>query len=141
MYKLLCCIMKKQYYITVSSYSVVTNISKDFPDILVGKESTCRAGDPSLIPGLGRSSGEGIGYRFQNSWASLVVQLEKNPPAMRETWIQFQGWEDPLEKGKATHFSILALNSMVFIVQGVAKSWTQLSDFHTHTTSLTGYHL
>ena len=108
MYKLFCCIMKKQYYITVSSYSVVTNISNGFPDISVGKESTCRAGDPSLIPGLGRSSGEGIGYWFQNSWASLVVQLVKNPPAMRETWIQFQGWEDPLEKGKATHFSILA---------------------------------
>ena len=62
MYKLFCCIMKKQYYITVSSYSVVTNISNGFPDISVGKESTCRAGDPSLIPGLGRSSGEGIGY-------------------------------------------------------------------------------
>ena len=42
------------------------------------------------------------------SWASLVAQLVKNPPAMWETWVQFLGWEDPLEKGKATHSSILA---------------------------------
>ena len=41
-------------------------------------------------------------------WASLVAQLVKNPPAMRETWVRFLGWEDPLEKGKATHSSILA---------------------------------
>ena len=42
------------------------------------------------------------------NWASLVAQLVKNPPAMRETWVRSPGWEDPLEKGKATHFSILA---------------------------------
>ena len=41
-------------------------------------------------------------------WAFLVAQLVKNPPAMRETWVQSLGWEDPLEKGKATHSSILA---------------------------------
>ena len=52
--------------------------------------------------------GEGIGYLLQYSWASLVAQLVKNPPAMQETWIQPLGWEDPLEKGKATHSSILA---------------------------------
>ena len=40
--------------------------------------------------------------------ASLVAQLVKNPPAMRETWVQSLGWEDPLENGKATHSSILA---------------------------------
>ena len=40
--------------------------------------------------------------------ASLVAQLVKNPPAMRETWVQSQGWEDPLEDGIATHSSILA---------------------------------
>ena len=39
------------------------------------------------------------------SWASLVAQLVKNPPAMQETWVQSLGWEDPLEKGKATHSS------------------------------------
>ena len=45
--------------------------------------------------------------------ASLVAQLVKNPAAMRETWVQSLGWEDALEKGTATHFSILGLeNSM-----------------------------
>ena len=39
---------------------------------------------------------------------SLVAQLVKNPPAVRETWVRFLGWEDPLEKGNATHSSILA---------------------------------
>ena len=77
-------------------------------DSSVGKESTCNAGDPNLIPGLGRSTGEGIGYPFQYSWASLVAQLIKNLPAMQETWVHSLGWENPLEKGKATHFSILA---------------------------------
>ena len=61
-----------------------------------------------MIPRLGRSAGEGIGYPLQYSWVSLVAQLVKNPPAMRETCVQFLGWEDPLEKGKATHSSILA---------------------------------
>ena len=71
-----------------------------FPHGSVGKESTCNAGDLSLISGSGRSTGEGIGYPFQYSWASLVAQLVKNPPAMQETWVWFLGWEDPLEKGK-----------------------------------------
>ena len=74
----------------------------------VGEEFACNAGDPGLIPGLGRSSGEGIGYPLQYSWASLVAQLVKNPPAMRETWVLSLGWEDSLEKGKTTHCSILA---------------------------------
>ena len=79
-----------------------------FPDSSVGKESTYNAGDPDLIPGSGRSAGEGIGYPLQYSWASLVAQLVKYPPAMWETWVQSMDWEDPLEKGKATHSSILA---------------------------------
>ena len=66
------------------------------------------AGDPGSIPGSGTSASEGIGYPLQHSWASLVAQLVKNPPAMWETWVQPTGWEDPLEKGKATHCSILA---------------------------------
>ena len=74
----------------------------------VGKESTCNAGDPGSIPGSGRSTGEGTGYSLQYSWASLVAQLVKNLPAKWETWVQSLGWEDPLEKGKATHSSILA---------------------------------
>ena len=58
--------------------------------------------------GWGRSAEEGIGYPLQYSWASLVAQLVKNPPAMWEIWVQSLGWVDPLEKGKATHSSILA---------------------------------
>ena len=80
----------------------------DFPYSSVSKESACNAGEPSWIPGLGRSAGEGIGYPPQYSWASLVAQLVKNPPAMQETWVRSQGWEDLLEKEKATHSSILA---------------------------------
>ena len=79
-----------------------------FPHSSVGKESTCDAGDPDSIPGLRRSTGEGIVYPLQYSWACLVAQLVKNPPAMWETWVLFPGWEDALEKGKATHSSILA---------------------------------
>ena len=69
-----------------------------FPDNSVGKESACNAGDPSSIPGMERSAGEGIGYPLQYSWASLVAQLVKNLPVM-ETWVQSLGWEDLLEKG------------------------------------------
>ena len=73
----------------------------------VGKESACIARDPGSILVLGRSTGKGIGYPLQYSWASLVAQLEKNPPIMWETWVRSLGWEDPLEKGMATHSSIL----------------------------------
>ena len=79
-----------------------------FPDGSAGKESACNAGDPGSILGVGRSAGEGIGYPLQYSWASLVAQLVKNPLAMWETWAQSLGWEDPLEKRKATHSSVLA---------------------------------
>ena len=56
-----------------------------FPDSSVGKESAYNAGDPGLIPGSGRYTGEGIGYLLRYSWASLVAQLVKNPPAVQET--------------------------------------------------------
>ena len=79
-----------------------------FPDSSVGKESTCNAADPGLMPGSGRSPREGIGYSLQDSRASLVAQLVKNLPAMWETWVQSLGQEDPLEKGMGTHSSILA---------------------------------
>ena len=79
-----------------------------FPHSSVGKESACNAGDPGSIPASGRFTGEGIGYAIQYSLASLVAQLVKNTPAMQETWVQSLGWEDPLEKGKAIHTSILA---------------------------------
>ena len=58
--------------------SVITNQD----DSSLGKESTCNAGDPGSIPGLGRSTGEGIGYPLQYYWASVVAQLIKNLPAM-----------------------------------------------------------
>ena len=73
-----------------------------------GKESACDAGDLSSVPALGRSPGEEIGYPLQYSWASLVAQLVKNPPAMQETWVLSLSWEDSLEKGKAAHSSVLA---------------------------------
>ena len=114
------------------------------PDSSIGKETVCIAGDPSSISGSGRSTGDGIGYPLQHSRASLMAQLVKNLPAMRETWVRSLGWEDPLEKGKATHSSIGKgyplqysglENSMGCIVHGVAKSWTRLSDFHFHEMS------
>ena len=79
-----------------------------FPGSSAGKESACNAGDPGLIPGSGRSPGEGTGYPLQYFWASLMAQTIKIPPEILETWVQSLGWEDPLDKGMATHSSILA---------------------------------
>ena len=78
------------------------------PGISAGKESACNAGDSGSIPGWSRSPGEGLGYPLQYSWASLVAQMVKNPPAKFETQVRSLGWEDPLEKGMAAHSSILA---------------------------------
>ena len=61
-----------------------------------------------MTPGSQRYPGEGIGYSLEYSWVSLVAQTVKNLPAMQETGVQSLGWEDPLEKGRATHCSILA---------------------------------
>ena len=96
-----------------------------FPGSSVGKESACNAGDPGSISGSGRATGEGIGYPLQYSWSSLVAQLVRNPPAMRETWVRSLGWEDPLKYGKVTNSSILT-------VHGVTKSRTRLTNFHFH---------
>ena len=79
-----------------------------FPGGSAGEESAFNAGDPGSIPGLRRSPEEEIDYPLQYSWASLVAQLVKNPPAMRETWVRSLVWEDPLEKGMATHSCVLA---------------------------------
>ena len=65
----------------------------DLPGNPVLKTSPSSAGGSGSIPGQG---------------TNLVAQLVKNPPAMWETWVGSLGWEDPLEKGKATHSSILA---------------------------------
>ena len=61
-----------------------------------------------MIPGSGRSPRERIGYPLQYSWASLMAQMVKNPPAVWDTWVQSLRWEDPLEECMATHSSILA---------------------------------
>ena len=61
-----------------------------------------------MIPGPGRSAGEGTGYPLQYSWASLVAQLVKNLLAVWDTWVQSLSWKDALEREMATHFSILA---------------------------------
>ena len=97
-----------------------------------GKESACNEGDPGSIPELGRSAGEGIGYPPQYSWASLVAQTIKNPPAIRETWVRSLGWEDPLEEGMATHSSVtwripLDRGAWWATVHGVSKSLIPLS--------------
>ena len=104
-----------------------------FPDSSFGKESTCNAGDPGWIPELGKSPDEGTGYLLQYSWASLVTQLVKNPPATQETWVQFLipglGRSPGEGKGPPLQYSGLE-NSMNCIVHGVTKSRTQLRDFH-----------
>ena len=90
-----------------------------------------------MIPGLGRSTGEGIGYPLQNSWAFLVAKLLNKLPAMWETWVQSLCWKDPLEKKKATHSSILAWRIPWTVFHGVTKSQTRLRDFTSlHFTSL-----
>ena len=103
-----------------------------FPNSSVDKDSTCNAGNLGSIPGSGKSAGEGIGYPLQYSWASLVVQLVKNPPAMWEIWVRSLGWERFPGEGKGYLLQYSGLeNSMDCIVHEVAKSWTQLSDFHS----------
>ena len=98
-----------------------------FPSSSAGKKSAFNAGRPQFDSWVGKIAGEGTGYPLQNSWASLVAQLVKNPPAMQETWVQSLDWEDPLEKGKAWSGSLQYSgleNSLDCIVHGVAKSQT-----------------
>ena len=103
------------------------------PDSSVGKEYACNPEDPRSIPGSGRSAGEGIGYPLQYSWASLVAQLLKNLPTMRDIWVQSLVGNNPWRKERlltpATQYSGLE-NSMDYTLHGVAKSQTWLSDFH-----------
>ena len=104
------------------------------PNSSACKESACDAEDPSLILGSGRSPGEGIGYPLQYSWASVVAQLVKNPPARQETWVWSLGREDPLKKGIANPLQYSCLENPMDrgawwrIVHGVEKRWAQLSD-------------
>ena len=84
---------------------MVSALSKGYPDSSADKICLqCRR--PWFDSWVGTSPGEGIGYPFWCSWASLVAQLLKNLPVMQETWVPSLGWEDPLERGKATHSSI-----------------------------------
>ena len=85
-----------------------TPLPGTFPGSSAGKESASNAGHAGLISGSERSAGEGVGHPLQSSWASLLAQTVKNLPAMWETWVQSLCWEDPLEKGKATPYRILA---------------------------------
>ena len=127
-----------------------------FPDSSVSKESTCNAGDPGSIPRLGRSAREGIGYPLQYSWVSIVV---KNPPAVRETWVRSLGWEDPLEKGKATHSQYSGLeksmgsqrighNRATFTFTSITENRCKIkrtppthTHTHTHTHTLINFRL
>ena len=104
-----------------------------------GKESACKAGDPSLIPWSGRSPGGGIDYALQCSWASLVAQLVRILLQCRrpgfDPWVGKFPWisEHPLEKGTAPHSSILAWRIPQTVQSMVTKSWTRLSHFHFHS--------
>ena len=105
-----------------------------FPGSSADKKSTCNAGDPGLIPGMGRSPGERIGYLLQYSLASLVAQTVKNLPAMQETWVQSRGGEYPLDDSMTTLSSILAWRISMDrgawqpTVHGVTENQTPLSD-------------
>ena len=131
---------RKEFCISISE-AVKGNMTilvyvEGFPDNSVGKESMCNEGDPGSIPGLGRSTGEGIGYPLQYSWGSLVSQQVKNLPEMLETWVRSLGWEDPLEQGMTTHSSFLVWRipmdreAWQATIHAVTKSWTWPNDFH-----------
>ena len=92
-----------------------------FPGSSVGKESACYAGDPTSIPGTGRSTGEGIGYPLQYSWASLVAQLVKNHLQCRRPG--FNPWLGKIP-WRREQLPTTGLENRP------AKSWTRLSDFH-----------
>ena len=123
---------RNTYRTAQTYYLVMHKFFEGFPDSSVGKESACNAGDLGLIPGFGRSTGEGIGSPLQYSWASLVAQLVKNPstcntgdlgltPGLRRS--------PGAGKGYPVQYSGLE-NSMDSIVYRVTKGRTWLNDFH-----------
>ena len=91
-------------FLAIKSMRIIMHLTFPFTNIWgfhcisAGKESACNAGGPGSIPGSGRSAREGTGYPLPYSWASLVAQLVKNPPAMQ---IRSLGWGDPLETGRS----------------------------------------
>ena len=112
------------------NWTELNNTFSGFPDSSVGKESACNAGDPSSIPSLGRSPGEGTRYPLQYSWASLMAQLRR---IICNAWdlgsIPGLGRSPGKGKGYPLQYSGQE-NSMDCIVRGVANSQTRLSDFH-----------
>ena len=116
------------FYMYITLNTLNTKHTLGFPDSSVGKESTCNAGDPSPIPGWGRSAGEGIGYPLQNSWTFLVAQLVKSPHLGS---IPGLGRSPGEGKGYSLQYSGLK-NSMDCIVHRVAKSRTWWVTF-THS--------
>ena len=113
-------------------YTYIIYIYVCFPHSSVGKESACSAGDASLIPRSGISTGKGLGYPLKYSWASLVAQLVENPTAMQETWVWSLGWEELLDKGTATSTSILAWRVPWTVESVGSQSRTRLGDCHFH---------
>ena len=110
-------------------------MERGFPDSSGGKEFSCNAGDLTLIPGLGRSPGEGIGYPLQYSWASSILCGSSGKESACNVGdlgsIHGLGRFPGEGKGYSLQYSSLE-NSRDFIVRGVTKSQTQLSDFHFH---------
>ena len=116
------------------SWTWLSDFTQGFPGSSLGKESACNAGDPGLTPELGRSTGEGISFPLKYSWASLVAQLVKNPPA---TWVDL-GLIPGLGRSPGEENSYPLQNSGLensrdCVVNGVTESRTWLSDFHFHS--------
>ena len=107
-------------------------LTLSFPGSSAGKESACNAGDPSSVPGSGRSSGDRIGYPHQYSWASLVAQMVKNLPAMWETWVQSLSGNIPWRRAwQPTVVFLLGESPWTEEPGGLqsmgSQSWTRLS--------------
>ena len=111
--------------------NIPTSSPLGFPNSSVGKESACNAGDPGSICWVGK-----IPWRRDRLPTPVFLSFpcgstgKESACNVGETWVWSLGWEDPLEKGKATHSGILAWRIPWTIVHGVAKSWTWLSNFH-----------
>ena len=102
-------------------------VDPGFPGSSAGKESSCNAGEPSLTPGSGRSP-EGTGYSLQYSWASLVAQMVKNLPTMRETWVQSLGWEDPTCQGATKKSPMKGIVSLLTEAEDIKNRWQEYTE-------------
>ena len=112
-------------------FTGICECNMGFPDSSVGKEPTCNAGDPGLIPGSGRSPGEGMGYPLQYSWASLVAQVGKESACKVGDLGSIPGLGRSPGEGKGYPLQCSGLgNSMDCIAHGVAQNWTRLNGFH-----------